>query len=92
MVDGKRFVYGRAVAINSDDSLPCITDKEENKDYVKFIDVVDLLNSLNEDNEQLLKEKYYWKKQAMTLLMQVRRLTPRMTEKEIREFDKELGK
>lgn len=43
----------------------------------------DFLNELNE-------EKEYWKKQAMTLLMQVRRLTSRMTDKEVKEFSKEL--
>ena len=36
------------------------------------------------------KEKQYWKSKAMTLLMQVRRLTPRMTDKEVIEFNKEL--
>ena len=45
--------------------------------------IVDLLNELEE-------EKGYWKRKAMTLLMQVRRLTPRMTDKEVIEFSKEL--
>ena len=49
----KRFKYGRAFVINSDDSLPCITDNLNKKDYVKMIDVVDLLNALNDENEQL---------------------------------------
>ena len=39
---------------------------------------------------QLEEEKDYWKSKAMTLLMQVRRLTPRMTDKEVKEFSKEL--
>lgn len=39
---------------------------------------------------QLEEEKEYWKGKAMTLLMQVRRLTPRMTDKEVIEFSKEL--
>lgn len=45
------------------------------------------------ENERLRKENFfldYWKKQAMTLLMQVRRLTSRMTDQEVKEFSKEL--
>ena len=45
------------------------------------------------ENEQLQKETVflaYWKRKAMILLMQVRRLTPRMTDKEVMEFSKEL--
>lgn len=56
-------------------------------------DVVELLNALYEENEQLKKETVflaYWKRKAMTLLMQVRRLTPRMTDEEVMEFSKEL--
>ena len=56
-------------------------------------DVVELLNALYEENEQLKKETVflaYWKRKAMTLLMQVRRLTPRMTDVEVMEFSKEL--
>lgn len=39
---------------------------------------------------RLEEEKEYWKSKAMTLLMQVRRLTPRMTDKEVIEFINEL--
>ena len=42
------------------------------------------------ENKKLKEEKGYWKGKAMTLLMQVRRLTPRMTDKEVIEFSKEL--
>ena len=59
----KRFKYGRAFPINSDDSLPCITDRQDGKDYVRMSDLVDLLNeqqatiqSLKEENEQLQKQ------------------------------------
>ena len=38
----------------------------------------------------LCEERDYWKSKAMTLLMQVRRLTSRMTDKEVKEFNKEL--
>ena len=40
----KRFKYGRAFPINSDDSLHCITDSEKDKDYFRMLDLVDLLN------------------------------------------------
>lgn len=49
--------------------------------------------NLKKENEQLRKENFfldYWKRKAMILLMQVRRLTPRMTDKEVIEFSKEL--
>lgn len=66
--------------------------------------IVDLLNKLSDENTRLHKkvdeqqatiskleeEKGYWKSKAMTLLSQVRRLTPRMTAKEVIEFGKEL--
>jgi len=45
---------------------------------------VELLNNL-------IEERDYWKKNAMTLLMQVRSLTPRMTDEEVRRFNQELG-
>ena len=40
--------------------------------------------------EQEKEEKEFWKNKAMTLLFQVRRLTPRMTNDEIAIFTKEL--
>ena len=51
------------------------------------------ITALEKENEQLQKETVflaYWKRKAMILLMQVRRLTPRMTDKEVMEFSKEL--
>ena len=42
------------------------------------------------ENKRLKEEKEYWESKAMTLLMQVRRLTSRMTDKEVKEFSKEL--
>ena len=51
------------------------------------------LQRLKKENEQLQKETVflaYWKRKAMILLMQVRRLTPRMTDEEVMEFSKEL--
>lgn len=73
-------------------------DKGNNKVLCNLNDVCDysvtnvfqLLNSLSEENEQLRQEKDYWKSKAMTLLMQIRRLTSRMTDEEVKEFSKEL--
>ena len=51
------------------------------------------IKELEKENEQLQKETVflaYWKRKAMILLLQVRRLTPRMTDKEVMEFSKEL--
>ena len=56
---------------------------EENDCILSCDEVVELLN-------KQVVEISYWKKQAMTLLMQVRRLTPRMTDEEVKEFSKEL--
>ena len=42
------------------------------------------------ENKKLKEEKGYWESKAMTLLMQVRRLTSRMTDAEVKEFNKEL--
>jgi len=77
-----------------------ISDNKTDKWYCWKEEVVDLLNeqqatlsTLKEENEQLQKETVflaYWKRKAMILLMQVRRLTPRMTDKEVIEFSKEL--
>lgn len=60
-----------------------VTDEQVGK-------ICDLLNEQQTTISQLKKEKEYWKSKAMTLLMQVRRLTPRMTDKEVKEFAKEL--
>ena len=52
----KRFKYGRAFPINSDDSLPCITDRQDEKDYVRMNDLVDLLNEQQAEIERLQKK------------------------------------
>ena len=54
------------------------------------LDIVYILNKQQATISKLEEEKGYWKSKAMTLLMQVRRLTPRMTDKEVIEFGKEL--
>lgn len=80
--------------INLEDE--CIDDAEE-RIFIDFLDRVDfyeLCGFLNEQEaiiKQLEEEKQYWKSKAMTLLMQVRRLTPRMSDKEVIEFNKELN-
>ena len=53
-------------------------------------EVVGLLNEQQTTINKLTDEKEYWKNKAMTLLFQVRRLTPRMTDAEVKEFSKEL--
>lgn len=71
-------------------------ETENRKDCSKFEkkitkdDLLDEIAHLKSENEQLRQSKEFWRKNAMVLLMQVRRLTPRMTEKEIMEFAKEL--
>ena len=67
--------------------LKKITD---NGELITLGEVVDLLNEQQTTISKLEEEKGYWKSKAMTLLMQVRRLTPRMTDKEVIEFGKEL--
>ena len=71
--------------------LPCgLIDMGENSHIYKIEDVCDLLNKQQATISKLEEEKGYWKSKAMTLLMQVRRLTPRMSDKEVIEFGKEL--
>ena len=62
----------------------------DNGKKLSEIEIVDLLNKQQATISKLEEEKGYWKSKAMTLLMQVRRLTPRMTAKEVIEFGKEL--
>ena len=64
-----------------------ISDNGECKYYQNDNDCYkEVCKVLNKQN----KEIKYWKENAMTLLLQVRRLLPRMTEKEIIEYEKEL--
>jgi len=85
----KRFKLWRTVDRdgNTDDWGVIDTDKDD-IDYEEYVydeeEVVELLNNL-------IGERDYWKKNAMTLLMQVRSLTPRMTDEEVRRFNQELG-
>ena len=63
---------------------------EDNGKRLSNKKVVDLLNKQQSTISKLEEEKGYWKSKAMTLLMQVCRLTPRMSAKEVIEFGKEL--
>ena len=54
------------------------------------LEVTKKLNEQQATINDLEKQRDYWKNKAMTLLMQVRRLTSRMTDKEVKEFNKEL--
>ena len=75
----KRFTYGRAFPINSDDSLPVITDNENNKDYFRILDIVDLLNK---QQEQIS----YWKHKVNGLLW----ILSQFDEEKVKELLKEL--
>ena len=74
------------------------TKTQECEYFIELEDGIErsLKDILKENIEQqatiskLEEEKGYWKSKAMTLLMQVRRLTSRMTAKEVIEFGKEL--
>ena len=83
------------------DSIDALKEENDNckNDYRElFSDYISLEEEnkeLEKGNEQLRKENFfldYWKRKAMILLMQVRRLTPRMTDKEVIEFSKEIEK
>ena len=63
---------------------------EENDCILSCDEVVDCLNEQQATISKLEEEKGYWKSKAMTLLMQVRRLTSRMTDEEVKEFSNEL--
>ena len=67
----KRFKYGRAFPINSDDSLPCITDSEKDKDYFRMSDIVNVLNGQQATIEA--KNEY-----QRTLEAKIRRLKDRI--------------
>ena len=124
----KRFSWKTEKLQNLNDEILLVVDNTNKEWKGHVLNVIDLLNSLAEENEQLkqqikiekkwqlekdryyvdLHKKYdklekeneqlrketvflaYWKRKAMMLLMQVRRLTPRMTDKEVIEFSKEL--
>ena len=86
----KRFICGLGFPINSDDPIRIRSDSVEDKDYYKFSDICNILNDQYSTINALKEEKEYWEGKAMTLLMQVRRLTSRMTDKEVEEFSKEL--
>jgi len=75
----KRFKYGRAFAINSDDSLPCITDSEKDKDYFRMSDIA---NVLNEQQDQIS----YWKHKVNSLLW----ILSQFDKEKVKELLKEL--
>lgn len=62
----------------------------DNHKPIGFVEVVNKLNTQQATINDLEKQRDYWKNKAMTLLMQVRILTSRMTDKEVKEFNKEL--
>lgn len=73
----------------------CPKELHNKKMYIKRLEYkVQKFKEMNGEQqatiERLEEEKRYWKSKAMTLLMQVRRLTPRMSAKEVIAFSKEL--
>lgn len=83
MTEEKEYVKGRYnLVINEDNELEYIQDFENHED-IPIERLEDLLNEQDKDIK-------YWKQNTMILLSQVRRLLPRMTEKEIMEYEKEL--
>lgn len=61
-----------------------------NDEKINVTELEDLVNEQQATINKLQEEKEYWESKAMTLLLQVRRLTSRMTDKEVKEFSKEL--
>ena len=80
----------RFIFYEYDDGTETIEDTEENEYYHFSNELVGLLNEQQATISKLEEEKGYWKSKVMTLLMQVRRLTSRMTDKEVKSFAAEL--
>jgi hypothetical protein len=62
----------------------------EKEERMTALETTKKLNEQQDTITNLQEEKEYWESKAMTLLLQVRRLTSRMTDKEVKEFKKEL--
>ena len=86
----KRFTWKTEKLQHSDDEVLLVVDNENKEWKGHILNIVDLLNEQQATILKLEEERGYWKSKAMTLLMQVRRLTPRMSAKEVIEFSKEL--
>ena len=84
----KRFKYGRAFPINSDDSLPCITDIEKDKDYFRMSDIV---NVLNEQQSIINKKKELLKLIAKACTYSKEHSVKEILRKEIRAIDTVTG-
>lgn len=52
----ERFLYGKKLAINSDDLLSIITDVEKNQIYSSMIEITDLLNKKQSEIDKLKEE------------------------------------
>lgn len=52
----KRFLYGKKLAINSDDLLSIITDVEKNQIYSSMVEIADLLNKKQSEIDKLKEE------------------------------------
>lgn len=52
----ERFLYGKKLAINSDDLLSIITDAEKNQIYSSMVELTDLLNEQQSEIDKLKEE------------------------------------
>lgn len=52
----ERFLYGKKLAINSDDLLSIITDVEKNQIYSSMAEITDLLNKQQSEMNKLKEE------------------------------------
>ena len=57
----KRFLYGKKLAINSDDLLSIITDVEKNQIYSSMVEIADLLNKKQSEIDKLKEENEFLK-------------------------------
>ena len=62
-----RYAYGRMMALNDDVLIPVITDKESDRTYCHFTDIVECLNQMDVRVKELEKENDMLKK-SMALM------------------------
>lgn len=95
MTEEKRFIVQQVElsdGMNFEDAEIWEVVVDIDTDGMFFVGDIDTANELCELLNKQDKEIKYWKENAMTLLLLVRRLLPRMNDKEIAEYSKELEK
>ncbi len=78
----KSFIYGKELAINSEDWFSVITDTKHKKTYCRFTEVVDLLNNLCQENQEL--------KEDLEFNMRTEIAHHRVIEQELKEKNEQL--